>query len=54
MATCGTGCRGTFSATVEYQVAKAQYGTLKVYAGSAKDGSPIDVREYRVWLSPAS
>jgi len=54
MASCGTGCRGTFSATVEYQVAKAQYGTLRVYAGSAKDGSPIDVREYRVWLTPAS
>jgi immunoglobulin-like protein involved in spore germination/sporulation and spore germination protein len=53
MATCGTGCRGTFDVTVSYDVSKAQYGTLRVYNPSAQDGSPQDVRDYRVWLTPA-
>jgi spore germination protein GerM len=53
MATCGTGCRGTFDVTVRYDVAKAQWGTLRTYFGSAKDGSPTDVRDYPVWLTPA-
>jgi sporulation and spore germination protein/immunoglobulin-like protein involved in spore germination len=54
MATCGTGCRGTFNVTIRYDVPKAQYGTLRVWDGSAKDGSPQDVREYPVWLTPAN
>ena len=54
MATCGTGCRGTFDATLRYDVAKAQWGTLRTYFGSAKDGTPTDVRDYPVWLTPAS
>ncbi len=53
-ATCGTGCRGTFDVTLAYTVAKGQYGTLRVYNPSAKDGTPEDVRDYRVWLTPAS
>jgi hypothetical protein len=55
MATCGTGCvpRGTFEQTLTYNVAKAQWGTLRAWAGSAKDGSPILIREYPVWLTPA-
>lgn len=53
MATCGTGCRGTFDVTLRYTVAKAQWGTLRVYFGSAKDGRPEDVRDYPVWLTPA-
>jgi hypothetical protein len=53
MATCGTGCRGTFDVSLRYDVPKAQYGTLRVYYGSAKDGSPQDVRDYPVWLTPA-
>jgi len=52
MATCGTGCWGTFRTRVSYGVAKAQYGTLRVFEPSAKDGSPINVTEYRVWLTP--
>jgi germination protein M len=52
MATCGTGCRGTFDTTVPYTVSKAQYGTLRVYDRSAKDGSPENIRDYRVWLTP--
>ena len=54
MATCGTGCRGTFEVTIRYEVPKAQWGTLRVWDGSAKDGSPQDVREYPVWLTPAN
>ena len=52
MATCGTGCRGTFDVTLQYDVPKAQWGTLRVYFGSAKDGSPEDIRDYPVWLTP--
>jgi germination protein M len=52
MATCGSGCRGTFDTTIAYNVSKAQYGTLHVYEPSAKDGSPVNVRDYRVWLTP--
>ena len=53
MATCGTGCRGTFDKVVDYDVSKAQWGTLRVWVGSARDGSPVNVREYPVWLTPA-
>jgi len=53
MATCGTGCRGTFSVTLDYAVAKAQWGTLRVYDPSEKDGTPEDIRDYPVWLVPA-
>ena len=52
MATCGTGCRGTFDVTLQYDVPRAQWGTLRVYFGSAKDGSPQDIRDYPVWLTP--
>lgn len=53
MATCGTGCRGTFDVTLRYDVPKAQWGTLRVYFGSAQDGSPQDIRDYPVWLTPS-
>ena len=54
MASCGTGCRGTFDLTIRYTVSKAQWGTLRVFYGSAQDGSPQDIRDYPVWLTPAS
>lgn len=54
MATCGTGCWGTFDTRVSYTVSKAQWGTLRVYDPSEVDGSPTDVRDYSVWLTPAS
>ncbi len=53
MASCGTGCWGTFKAAVAYDLAKAQYGTLRVFEPSARDGKPVNVTEYRVWLTPA-
>lgn len=52
-ASCGTGCWGTFDVTVPYRVGAAQWGTLRVFDPSPKDGSPIDVREYPVRLTPA-
>jgi germination protein M len=45
---------GAIDITVAYDVPKAQWGTLRVWAGSPKDGSPIHVREYPVWLTPRS
>lgn len=45
---------GAFDVTVGYDVPRAQWGTLRVWAGSAKDGTPVAVREYPVWLTPAS
>ena len=52
-ATCGTGCRGTFDVTVRYTIPAAGWGTLRVYDLSAKDGTPADVSEYPVWLTPS-
>ena len=53
MATSGSGTRGTFEVTIDYDVSAAQWGTLRVYEPSAQDGSPIFVRDYPVWLTPA-
>jgi hypothetical protein len=52
MASCGSGCRGTFDTTIPYAVSKGQYGTLRAYNPSAKDGTPESIRDYRVWLTP--
>lgn len=51
-ATCGSGCWGTFDLTVHYTVSKGQYGTLRVWDPSERDGRPTSVREYPVWLTP--
>ena len=53
MATCGTGCRGTFEMTVSYSVDRAQLGTIRVWEASMKDGRPVNVRDYPVGLVPA-
>jgi Immunoglobulin-like domain of bacterial spore germination len=52
MATCGTGCRGTYSKAVPYTVDQTQPGIVRVYEVSAKDGTPINVIEIPVILSP--
>ena len=52
-ATCGTGCRGTFDVTVRYTIPAAGWGTLRVFDLSAKDGTPADISEYPVWLTPS-
>ena len=51
-ATCGTGCWGQFDVTAQYTVSRAQWGWLRAWSASAKDGSPVHVREYPVWLTP--
>jgi hypothetical protein len=51
MATCGTGCRGTFSTDVAYDVATTQHGTIHVYEVSAMDGSEINVVDIPVTLT---
>ena len=52
MATCGTGCWGTFEVSVPYTVARAGWGTLQVFEFSAADGSVTNLTEYPVWLTP--
>lgn len=53
MATSGSGTRGTFETTIPYVVEQAQWGTLRAWNASAMDGSPEDIRDYPVWLTPA-
>ncbi|OGO52459.1 MAG: hypothetical protein A2V84_04445 [Chloroflexi bacterium RBG_16_70_13] len=54
MATCGTGCWGTFDVTIPYDVPGAQWGILRVYDYSARDGAPENITDYPVWLTPGS
>jgi spore germination protein GerM len=49
-ATCGTGCRGTYVVTVDYQVGHDQQGTVVVFESSAQDGSEINVVRIPVTL----
>ncbi|HYU93137.1 MAG TPA: Gmad2 immunoglobulin-like domain-containing protein [Actinomycetota bacterium] len=49
-ATCGTGCRGTFSKAVRFTVDTTQPGTIQVYESSAQDGTPINVVDIPVTL----
>lgn len=53
-ATCGTGCRGDFTADVDFEVGQEQRGVIEVYEASAKDGEPINVVEIPVTLRPAA
>jgi hypothetical protein len=54
LASCGTGCWGTFAVSLPYTVNAAQWGTLRTWADSPKDGHPIHLRPYPIWLVPAS
>jgi hypothetical protein len=49
-ASCGTGCRGTFSKAVPFTVGTTQPGTIRVYESSAEDGKPINVVDIPVTL----
>jgi len=54
-ATCGTGCRGTFSATVPYQVSSGQRGLIIVHDDDAAgSGTPPHQVRIPVVLTPAS
>jgi hypothetical protein len=51
MATCGTGCRGTWETDVAYDVPSTQHGMIRVYEVSAMDGSEIHVVNIPVTLT---
>ena len=51
-ASCGTGCRGTYSTTVAFTVDRIQAGTVRVYEASAEGGQPINVIDIPVILVP--
>jgi hypothetical protein len=51
-ASCGTGCRGTFSIKVGYHVTSRQRGSIWVFDYSPKDGSIIDLVKIPVTLTP--
>jgi germination protein M len=52
MASCGTGCWGTFDVTIPYDVSARQEGSVVTYNLSAKDGSVEGLRSYPVTLVP--
>jgi hypothetical protein len=52
-ATCGTGCRGSYSTVVPYRVGVEQPGTVEVFHVSARDGSRVDVVDIPVTLGPS-
>ena len=52
MATCGTGCRGTFSQKLFFFVDDRQPGAVVAFETSAKDGSEINVVTVPVTLVP--
>lgn len=51
MASCGTGCRGTYSTSVAFSVPVTQKGTILVFERSARDGSPVHVQRIPVTLT---
>lgn len=51
-ATCGSGCWGDFSESIEFDLAKPQEGRVNVLTYSAEDGSPQDVISIPVMLVP--
>ncbi|MEO8208860.1 MAG: GerMN domain-containing protein [Chloroflexota bacterium] len=54
MASCGTGCWGTFDVTLRYATKVAHWGLLRVYDLSPKDGLAENITDYPVWLTPSS
>jgi hypothetical protein len=54
-ATCGSGCRGTFTITLSYDVAKAQKGELVIHDDDAAGtGQPPHEVRFPVLLQPSS
>ncbi|NJP30944.1 Gmad2 immunoglobulin-like domain-containing protein [Micromonospora thermarum] len=51
-ATCGTGCRGDYRASVSYRLDREQAGTVEVYEVSPEDGSRTKVVAVPVRLAP--
>ena len=53
-ATCGTGCRGRYSAALSFFTETRQSGTIAVFESSAEDGSARNVVTIPVVLVPGS
>jgi hypothetical protein len=52
LASCGTGCRGHFAATITYHVTNAQNGTIVITDTSGRGGRPPNIVRIPVRLSP--
>ena len=52
MATCGTGCWGTFDETIPYSVTSAGPGRVQAYELSEVDASIVSLTDYPVTLNP--
>ncbi|MGK5739931.1 Gmad2 immunoglobulin-like domain-containing protein [Micromonospora sp. URMC 103] len=52
-ASCGSGCRGDYRATVTWRVPREQPGTVEAYEVSPRDGSRVNVVRVPVTLVPA-
>jgi hypothetical protein len=53
-ATCGSGCRGKYSAEVSFFTEERQDGTIEVFESSAEDGSPLNLVSLPVVLVPGN
>lgn len=51
-ASCGTGCVGEISFTVDFEVSERQVGALRVFSTSPQDGSDVDVNSVPLILEP--
>jgi hypothetical protein len=51
-ATCGTGCRGTFSQRIDFAIDEEQTGMVEVFSRSAENGKPMDMVKIPVTLLP--
>lgn len=52
MASCGSGCWGTFDETIPYAVTSAGLGRVQAYELSEVDGSIVNLTDYPVTLMP--
>lgn len=53
-ASCGSGCRGTFSSPLAFFTPVRQPGTIEVFEVSAQDGSAINVVSIPITLVPGT
>jgi hypothetical protein len=53
-ATCGSGCRGRFSAELSFFTPERQLGAIEVFESSAEDGSALHLVSIPVVLAPGS
>lgn len=51
-ATCGTGCRGKYEGTLDFEVDEPTEAVLEVFESSAEDGSPLHLVSIPIRLLP--